>query len=92
MTDKTKNKTMWLSKYALTNGVVREIKVCDSYKSDDYIREAGDAYCFYRVGRECFQTREEAIADAERRRKAKIASLKKQTAKLEALTFGEEGA
>lgn len=39
------------------------------------------------IGKEAFERREDAVADAVKRRDRKLASLRKQIAKLEALTF-----
>lgn len=39
------------------------------------------------IGKEAFKRREDAVADAEKRRAKKLASLRKQIAKLEALEF-----
>lgn len=79
------DKTIYVTKYALTKGPVEvEAEVRDDGKSaywrDNY--HAGSAY-----GREFYTTKEAAIADCERRRKEKLASLKKQIAKLERLEF-----
>lgn len=82
-----KTETMWLSKYALSSGI-REIAA--TVISDGFVRDGRGSYYF--VGSECFPTREDAVADAEKRRAKRIASMKEQIAKLEALTFTAEGA
>lgn len=41
----------------------------------------------YDIGKGAFKRREDAVADAEKRRAKKLASLRKQIAKLEALEF-----
>ncbi len=78
------------TKYALTTGIdevdleiVEEVwGFTESYET-----------CFrnwYKKGRDWHETRESALARAEEMRKEKIASLRKQIAKLEAMRFGEE--
>lgn len=74
--------TMWLSRYALSDGI-REFTPSTS-GSEGYVYEG---WTIHKVGVDCHATKEAAIADAERRRVKKIASLRKQIAKLEALKF-----
>lgn len=59
--------------------------------SPDMVRAIGRAGAITVTfhGNEWHRTREEAVARAEQMRAAKIASLKKQIAKLEKLSFGE---
>ena len=75
---------VWITKHALTQGV--EIW---NGKTTDYGMFERDAtfYDRYRHKGEWWPSRAEAIADALKRRDRKIASLKKQLARLEALTF-----
>lgn len=78
--------TGYISKYALSTGIQeKEVETYDNI----YARETGSVFgrFFGRIGRDCHKTREEAVAKAKSMRKAKIASLKKQIAKLESLTF-----
>lgn len=84
-------KSLWISKYALTRGVIES--VCPFHVVEDgdemYL---GDVNAIVRFGRNAFFTEEEAMSAAEGMRRAKIASLKKQLAKLEAMTFtGKKG-
>lgn len=73
----------FITKYALTKG----IKEADIYQPNDgYAREVGNSYTWYRSD-EWYETREEAIAKAEKMRVKKIASLKKKLAKLEKMRF-----
>lgn len=78
-------KEMWLSKYALTGGVVKiEGEVCRT-DSSYFVRYPTRQ--FLTIGRDCFPTEREALSAAEAMRVRKIASLKKQIAKLEKLEF-----
>jgi hypothetical protein len=76
--------TMFVARYALSGGIKEAIGTI----TDDgqYLSEGGHGG-FYRIDRDAFRTREEAVADAELRRAAKIASLRKQIAKLEKVRF-----
>ncbi|AXW87796.1 hypothetical protein AU509_11990 [Lonsdalea britannica] len=79
------DKTIYVTKYALTKGPFEvEAEVRDDGKSaywrDNY--HTNSAY-----GKEFYATKESAIADCERRRKERLASLKKQIAKLEKMEF-----
>lgn len=74
---------VYVSKYALTNGV-RILKVFNSYALA--VPQFVDGL---RLGREVHTTWTEALAAAEQMRTKKIASLRKQIAKLEKLEFKE---
>ncbi len=75
---------VWISKYAFSKGIY-EIETMEPRSSLEIVRD-GWAY-FHGDGREWHRTRAGAIAKAEEMRLAKIASLKKQIAKLEKLKF-----
>lgn len=78
-------KTVWLSKYALSSGIAEhqaEIKNGKAFPGKPFM----DFYGF-QMGKDAHETKEAAIAVAEDARKKKIAALKKQIAKLEAMTF-----
>lgn len=80
---------VWVSKYALTEGI-EEFGDAELGPTGAYVRVGPPTYGTRRVeyfGRDAHETREAAVADAERRRVAKIASLKRQIARLEALRF-----
>ena len=47
-------------------------------------------YGLFRVNRDAFANKESALADAEKRRAAKIASLERQISKLKKMTFTVE--
>lgn len=75
---------MYLTKYALSRGV----KGIEADPSGQYVRDINNRWGgLYTIGRDVFESKQDAMADAEKRRKSKIASLKKQIAKLEKLTF-----
>lgn len=77
--------TYYLSKYALSEGV-EKVESDDRYSKGDWI-DLQDRYGFYKLGRDIHKVEAEALAAAESMRVKKIASLKKQIAKLEAMTF-----
>jgi len=77
--------TVWLSKYALSGGIAEyqaEIRDGRAYPGKPFM-----SFTSFQLGREAHETKEAAIAAAEEARKKKIAALKKQIAKLEAMTF-----
>lgn len=75
----------WVSKYAMTKGVFPvNAEVSQTSSSMLIVR---DMYTYYLHGEEWHRTREAAVARAEEMRIAKIASLKKQIAKIEKMTF-----
>ena len=80
--------TFRITKYALTQGIFEvEAEVIDTPgepASMIAVRRSGPYY----HGTNWHRTKEEAIKKAETMRKKKIASLKEQIAKFEALTFG----
>lgn len=78
--------TAYITRYALTAGIIkREGEITDSasfrYKDPQAWGTSNIWHTDYRL------TEAEALATAEDMRKRKIASLKKQIAKLEAMTF-----
>lgn len=75
---------MWISKYALTDGVKRMAGNAGS--SGVYFYPTGLAWG-YKVGKDAHTTEEAAKAAAESMRVKKIASLRKQMAKLEGMKF-----
>lgn len=72
---------VWITKYALTKGVFEDV---------GYVRDSG---VFVNMFNDCFvpgyweYTKDDAIAKACRMRDAETAALRKQIAKLEAITF-----
>ena len=75
---------VWVTKYALTTGVTEHDCIISSIKGYVQLEEFGD---LKKLGREAFGDRNAAIAKAEDMRIKKIASLRRQIAKLEALKF-----
>ena len=81
-------KTYWLAKYAFTDGISEE-KSEKSATHEGYVFLVGRQWSVFKVGRDVFETKEEANAFAEAARIKRIAALKKQIQKLEAMTFME---
>ncbi len=79
----SETKKYWLVKYALSNGL-KEITGKSEW-SEKYVTSISGMN--YRIGRDVVATRTEAAAIADAMRIKKIASLRKQIAKLEAMTF-----
>ena len=79
---------VFITKYALSFGI-KEDEAYREPDEDGYIwtGEPGRMSSQMFTHSEWFETRDLAVADAENRRVKKIASLKKQIAKLEKLTF-----
>ncbi len=80
------NGPFWITKYALSDGIQKQgsgnVNEYDGKKWVSY-----GSYSILKIGRDAFSNEADAKADAEVRRQKKIASLKKQIAKLEKLTF-----
>ena len=80
-----KQKKVWISKYALTQGIYEEtVEIYSEFPtmcSDVKYRLS----CFHKPF--WSNTREEAVAQAEKMRKAKIICIKKQLKKLEEKVF-----
>lgn len=76
---------IWSVKYALTEGV--KLYPVDKVSEAGYISVKG-TWMSLKLGRDCAVTREEAECLAEAMRMKKIASLRKQIAKLEKMQFG----
>lgn len=74
---------IWNSKYALTEGLIEQ----DGEEVGDSMVKVGSLQYLHGEGREWHRTRESAVIRAEAMRKAKIASVRKQLARLEALRF-----
>lgn len=76
---------VWISKYALSGGI-KEAEVRQSASNLRYVYPIG-SHGSLLLWRSAHETRESAIKAAEQMRLKKIASLKKQIAKLEAMKF-----
>ena len=73
--------TVYCTKYALTTGI---FCLTGRITQDGYFSEASGGKIGYFLGRSDYRlNREDAIADFKKRKTAKIASLRKQIAKLE---------
>lgn len=88
---------VYLTKYALTTciQVIDAEKEASSYYTPGQfeLSAGGDlwnGWQTYRVGKDFFFSKEAAIEAAEEKRTKKLVSLKKQIAKLEAMTFEVE--
>ncbi|MGR9107812.1 MAG: hypothetical protein ACU843_12855 [Gammaproteobacteria bacterium] len=81
-----KDMKYWISKYALTSGIVE-------VESDPPKAEFGNSifpkgYCSsFRIGKDAHEKLEEAVKKAEEMRLKKISSLRKQIEKLEKMRF-----
>lgn len=79
---------VWISKYALSGGITEHD--CEPPEGEDrYVRPGAPfmSYVSFKLGAEAHETREEAVKAAHAARVKKIASLHKQIAKLEKMTF-----
>lgn len=74
---------IWISKYALTEGLIEK----EAVDVGDSMMQVGTMQYLFGEGREWHRTRESAAARAEVMRKAKIVSMRKQLARLEAMRF-----
>lgn len=74
---------IWNSKYALTKGVIEQ----DGEDVGDSLVKVGLLQYLHGEGKEWHRTKESAVQRAEVMRKEKIASVRKQLARLEALRF-----
>ena len=77
---------VYISKYALTKGILEGTVTAwsDDKKRADVRDCTNNKECYY-SGSEFHKTKEAAIAKAEQKKEARIASLRKQLAKAEAL-------
>jgi hypothetical protein len=79
--------TAWITKYALTTGVYQA--EVETYEDDPNMAQAANGMHQYFHGDEWHRDKSSAIAKAESMRVKKLASLKKQIARLEKVSFGE---
>ena len=81
---------IYITKYALKDGItshdINDIRICGDGNMIHIAKIHSQAY-FHGNGKEWHETKESAITKAESMRVKKIANLKKQIAKLEALKF-----
>lgn len=78
---------MWCTKYAPTDGVF-QIVTSEQKDGDLYVMGEGEyRFTLFKVGRDVFHNREEAVRDALKRRDKKIKGLEKQITRLRAMEF-----
>lgn len=83
-----KEETFYLAKYALSGGKIEVTTGELSASSPEWVvAKRGGWWSTFKLGRDIFRTREEAIAGANELRKKKIASLQKQIKKLSEMVF-----
>jgi len=75
-----------VTKYALTEGPFR-VKAKISFEGSMASYRIGNSYTQTAHGKDFWLNENEALADCERRRLAKIKSLEKKMSKLESMTF-----
>jgi uncharacterized protein (DUF2164 family) len=75
---------VYVTKYCLTNGISEET-LTSEIKELIHTKESG--YCCYFLDKEAFLNWNEAVKDANKRKEAKLKSLRKSIDKLEKLTF-----
>lgn len=79
---------IWISKYALSAGITEH--ECEAPKEgSDRVYPGAPFMAFYgfTLGKDAHDTREGAVAAAEKMRKRKVASVRKQLQRLEDMTF-----
>jgi hypothetical protein len=79
---------IWISKYALSDGITEH--ECDSPdEGSDRVCPGAPFMSFasFKLGRDAHTSRDEAVKAAESARKKKLASVRKQIARLEAMVF-----
>ncbi len=78
--------TIYVTKYALSHGPFK-VEAELSFGGTMASYHIGNSYTQTAHGKEFWLTEAEALADCERRRTAKLASIEKQRKKLEAMRF-----
>ena len=83
-----KEETFYLAKYALSKGEIEVVTGEWSKCDPEWVTSKhGGLWSTFKLGREIFRTREEAVAKADELRKKRIASLHKQIKKLGEMVF-----
>ena len=78
---------VFITKYALTKGIIeKEVEIRSYGDGSKYAYVKGE-FNGYKMTKDAFYNHENAIRKSEEMRQKKIASLKKQIAKLEKLSF-----
>lgn len=81
-----KKTEVFITKYALTSSPFR-VMADISFGGSMASYRVGSSYTQHAHGKDFWLTKEEALADCERRREAKLKSIEKQKKKLESMTF-----
>lgn len=82
--------TVYITKYTLSTGKIEKAVATRSITElDDYVQLQGQNryISLYRLGKDAFLTRDEALANAHEKRLKKIRALEKQIAKLRQANF-----
>lgn len=79
--------TFWITKYALTAGIFEIDSKVGEYGRVKDTRPGAMSFNSFTHGKEAFESKADAITDAERRRKRRLDGLRKQFTKLEGLKF-----
>lgn len=82
-----KGQKVWLAKYALSEGVCEEVVRGGSSREKWITIESRTTWALYKLGRDVFTNREDAVVAADVLRHKKLASLRKSIAKLEKMEF-----
>ena len=85
MRDQTEE-TFYLVRYALSEGAIAEVRSVESHSSKGWVSVNGH-WTSFKLGRDIFRDRNDALTQVEAMRKKKIASLQKQIQKLEGMEF-----
>ena len=83
MRDQTEE-TFYLVRYALGEGVIAEVRGFEAHSCKCWV-SVNNNWTSFKLGRDIFRDRNDAVAQVEVMRKKKIASLKKQIQKLEGM-------
>ncbi len=77
---------VWITKYALTKGLYEE-EIEPPRAGSDYVYTKGPYRVQFRLGKDAFVDRKQAVKEADRLRRNKINSLKRQVQSLTEMTF-----
>ena len=81
------NRFIWITDACMRDGIIRKVKA----KIEEYdgllLADISDRFTPYEIGRDAFESKEEALKHAEKRRTYLIESTKKQLNELENLKF-----
>ena len=85
MRDQTEE-TFYLVRYALSEGAIAEVRSVESHSSKGWVSVSANGYwTSFKLGRDIFRDRNDALTQVEAMRKKKIASLQKQIQRLEGM-------